>query len=577
MTIEWPLQMRNAGSRFTRDCAHREVNDRDPRLTENMKADKTEFQLSLEEEGVYFEFLIRTELAKMHKVADLALIDDYPERTETTLRAIARGDTIILGCALPAAGGRSGAPDVLIKGADSPNAEGKNVYFPADIKNHNPLDETKTPTSLLTSTFANLKCSEAVESTTTAGKALKDDSLILAHYWRLLQSLGFAPDGEPFGAIIGPRKDLVWRSLVGTLDVYDTEFASRLSALVALETGAEPQTRPIWKGEWCDACHWRGVCHERLTNEQDVSLIKGIGYNRAIALAEVGVTTWNQLARSKAEDFSIKGWPKPQKEIDHAKARDSGSNLPFILRAAINASIPRADVEIDFDMESVSEIASTNRPAIVYLWGALLTIRKPEVAALFPDEDEGFRPFDLFNDISENGEANALAEFWTWAQTWLTRGQEHNFSVKFYCYHGSAEMTAMNETSKRWPLDNRLPNEYQIADIKKQIKEQGASANWVDLEDYVERLIWPTENQGLKTVAKLAGATWDDADANGSTSVAWFNNWYKSKDPAQRAEIANRLLAYNRNDVEATAHVREWLNNGLESLPPLFPSITTLD
>jgi len=510
-------------------------------------------------------------------VADLALLEDYTERTEATLRAIARGDAIILGCVLPATEGRSGAPDVLIKGADSPNAKGKNVYFPADIKNHNPLNKTKTPTSLLTSSFATFRFSDIVESTTTEGNALKDDSLILAHYWRLLESLSFTPDGEPFGAIIGPRKDLVWRSLVSTLDVYDAEFASRLSALVALETGAEPQTRPIWKSAWCDDCHWRGVCHERLTDEQDVSLIKGIGYNRAIALAEVGVTTWDQLANKKAEDFSIKGWPKPQKEIDHAKARVSGSNLPFTPRAAINASIPRADVEIDFDMESVSEIASTGRPAIVYLWGALLKIRKPMVAALFPDEHEGFRPFHLFNDMAENGEANALAGFWTWAQSWIARGQEHNFSVKLYCYHGSAEMTAMNETAKRWPLDNRLPNEDQIGDIKEQIKGHEQSSNWVDLEDYVERLIWPTENQGLKTVAKLAGATWDEADANGATSVAWFNNWYKSKDPVQRAEIANRLLAYNRNDVEATAHVREWLNNGLESLPPLFQSVTTLD
>lgn len=112
---DWPKGISVASSRFALDCAHRVVNDRDPSLPTELKADRSEDQTLREEEGILFEYNIRTELIALHKIFDLGLINDYKERTDATIRAMKRGDAIIVGAALPSSEGRSGAPDILVK------------------------------------------------------------------------------------------------------------------------------------------------------------------------------------------------------------------------------------------------------------------------------------------------------------------------------------------------------------------------------------------------------------------------------------------------------------------------------
>ena len=85
---DWPKDVSNAGSRFALDCAHRVINDRDSSLPFETRTKRSEDQLLREEEGVIFEYNVRTELVALHKVVDLGLIDDFQERTEATLRAI---------------------------------------------------------------------------------------------------------------------------------------------------------------------------------------------------------------------------------------------------------------------------------------------------------------------------------------------------------------------------------------------------------------------------------------------------------------------------------------------------------
>jgi predicted RecB family nuclease len=145
----------------------------------------------------------------------------------------------------------------------------------------------------------------------------------------------------------------------------------------------------------------------------------------------------------------------------------------------------------------------------------------------------------------------------------------HGFSLKFYCYHGTAENTAMKKVSKRSDGKEGVPSIEEIDGFKE-------SEFWIDVEDYVKRLIWSTENQKLKTVGKIAGAKWEEG-ANGALSTAWFDTWTRSTDPAERESLKNQLLEYNKNDVEATLILRDWINDGLSASPPKIVSITTLD
>jgi predicted RecB family nuclease len=565
---EWPKDVSNAGSRFALDCAHRVINDRDSSLPFETRTKRSEDQLLREEEGVLFEFNIRTELVALHKVVDLGLIEDFQERTEATLRAIKRGDAIIVGAALPASEGRSGAPDILVKGPS--RADGVNNYFPVDVKNHNPLDGTKKPTKQIVSSLKAFAKDQASEIEIGPGTPDSDDSLILSHYWRLLDSLGFAPEGEPFGGIIGPEKHLVWRSLDAPLRDYDQQFAVRLAALMALIEQKPPHTRPIWNPSWCDQCHWREHCKEKLLAEQHVSLIKGVSYTKAVALQSAKpkpLQTWTELANATAEDLVIKGWPRPQVEIDHARARLSGSTFPFTPRKDEDFSVPRADVEIDFDMESITKSDANGRPDCVYLWGTLTKIRNEKVREILNSPREGFYGFSIFEN--NESEAEALASFWTWAQEWISKSVQHNFSLKFYCYHGTAENTAMKSVLKRANGKVGVPSLDEIEEFKQ-------SDYWLDIEDYVKKLIWPTENQSLKTIGKIVGAKWEEG-ANGALSTVWFDTWTRSTDPTERESLKNQLLEYNKNDVEATLIIREWINEGLSSSPPRIVSITSFD
>jgi predicted RecB family nuclease len=565
---DWPKELSDAGSRFTLDCAHRVVNDRDASLPTELKADRSEDQTLREEEGVLFEYNIRTELIALHKVVDLALISDYKERTEATIRAIKRGDAIIVGAALPSSEGRSGAPDILVKGPSK--SDGANTYFPVDIKNHKPLVGEKKPTNQIVSSLGEFRKDQSSEIEIGPGKPKSDDSLILSHYWRLLESLGYKPDGEPFGAIIGSDKQLVWRSLVAPLLDYDREFQFRLSALLGLIGQEPPHTKPIWNPSWCDQCHWREHCKAKLLTEQHVSLIKGVTHARAVELESVKpkpIRTWAELANASAFDLKISGWPKPQIEIDHARARLSGGSFPFAPRNPKEIAIPRADVEIDFDMESIGKSEANGRVDCVYLWGTLTTIRNEKVRQLLGNSSEGFRGFSIFED--NKTESDALVSFWSWAQDWIAKSKRHDFSLKFYCYSETAEHTAMKNVSKRSNGKVGVPSLDEIEVFKH-------SEYWLDIRDYVKKFIWSTENQQLKTVGKIAGAKWKEG-ANGALSIVWFDTWNRSTDSAERDLLKNQLLEYNTNDVEATLIIRNWINDGLESVPPLIASIESLD
>jgi predicted RecB family nuclease len=565
---DWPKDLSDAGSRFTLDCAHRVVNDRDPSLPTELKVDRSEDQTLREEEGILFEYNVRTELIALHKVIDLALVNDFKERTEATIRAIKRGDAIIVGAALPSSEGRSGAPDILVKGPA--RSDGANTYFPVDIKNHKPLENSKKQTRQLVSSLEDFTKGQAIEVEIGPGVPKSDDSLILSHYWRLLESLGYNPDGEPFGAIIGSDKQLVWRSLVAPLLYYDKEFQFRLSALLALIGQKPPHTRPIWNPSWCKQCHWREHCREKLLAEKHVSLIKGVTHARAVNLESVKpkpIRTWAELANASAPDLKMSGWPKPQIEIDHARARLSGSSFPFTPRSNDDLSVPRADVEIDFDMESIGKSEANGRPDCVYLWGTLTTIRNEKVRQLLGNPTEGFRGFSIFED--NKTESDALVSFWTWAQDWIAKSKEHDFSLRFYCYHGTAENTAMKNVSKRSDGKTGVPSLVEIEEFKQ-------SEYWLDIENYVEEFIWSTENQQLKTVGKIAGAKWEEG-ANGALSIVWFDSWNRSTDSAERESLKNQLLEYNTDDVEATLIIRNWINDGLESVPPKIISIESLD
>jgi len=92
--------------------------------------------------------------------------------------------------------------------------------------------------------------------------------------------------------------------------------------------------------------------------------------------------------------------------------------------------------------------------------------------------------------------------------------------------------------------------------------------NTIDLHaKLVDTAVLPLYFYSLKDVAGYLGYKWDDSEAGGAESVAWYNDWVEKGDKS----ILKRILKYNEDDVRATLLIKEWLElqkptKGRESL-----------
>ncbi|MEY4016036.1 MAG: hypothetical protein RIS46_1032, partial [Actinomycetota bacterium] len=125
-------------ARFVIGCAHREVNNRNPAIDTSKRREPSEQLQHLFEQGQIFENHVFAELERLHKVSSLRKQDDDVEGA--TMRAMERGDRIIIGPTLPTINHRSGRPDILIRFGEEKMRHGKWAYIPVDVKNSKPLE-----------------------------------------------------------------------------------------------------------------------------------------------------------------------------------------------------------------------------------------------------------------------------------------------------------------------------------------------------------------------------------------------------------------------------------------------------
>ncbi|WP_199440644.1 TM0106 family RecB-like putative nuclease [Umezawaea beigongshangensis] len=457
------------------------------------------------------------------------------DRERVTLAAMQAGTQFIWGAVLPRdeSGGRRGGIDLLVKDSTG--------YVPVLVVRHKITDPGQgARTSSLAYPLPGASRADPLRRVRPQPR----DQLRLAHAQRQLQAAGYAVRGRASGGVIGMDADVVlWHDLEAptwpggrtALSEYDARFSDRLSVAHAAAGGAEPLARPSRIVE-CKSCPWWPNCEQDLRRGRDVSLV--VRGEDAVVLRRVGVPTVDALAAlDPAKELTpLVGMPFSDAVVlARAWLRDLA-----VVRRVPRVDVPRADVEVDVDMESFADLGA-------YLWGSLLS-------GADVGEEHGYRAFATWEPLPTNDEGRSFGEFWTWLTGVRLRARARGLTFRAYCYNELAENRWLLASAERFAGQPGVPT---IA----QVKEFITSDAWVDLFGIVREQFICAHGKGLKTIAPVAGFTWRDPEAGGENSMRWYRDAVGMDDGEPNDPQRLRLLEYNEDDVRATHALREWMTS----------------
>ena len=574
-------------------------------------APTTEFQRLLIARGLDHEDAVGERLLAAHPGAiDAGAVGDRIDRELATVAAMEAGAPLILRTRIPldGEGRRTGEADLLVRVGDVP-VDGRWRYAPVEVKlrrildvddlgDADEVDPDVLPTDAAvgdgwpvlpagTQRLADLHV-PAPEACVPVGAGtgrggIADDLVQLAHYHRMLEALGRdatrAGDGAALAGVIGGEGVIAWFRLdaarlsvdaevdpdgrESALDRYDREFAHRIAVMDAAQLHRRDPSVPLLelpvRHAECDTCPWRDHCAELRAASGDVSVLPRATRTGAWpALRAAGLATLPELA-AHDPTVPVAGLRDAAVAALVAEARARvAPGFAFRRRPDGAIAVPRADVEVDVDMENPGGTDGCD----AYLWGALVTDRTG--TGVVPT---GYHPSVVWDDDSVRAGAAAFDAFWPWLTDLRRACTDAGASVRFYCWHQQAEVGCLRDGAAALVAAGG-------PDHRDAVERLVMSDAWVDLKVVWQRQVVTGHGSGLKVVAPGLGFAWRDDDPGGAQSVVW---WSHAVDPArseaERQEWRGRILTYNHDDVRATLHVRDWLERegpGLQ--PPPVPA-----
>ena len=547
------------------------------------------------------------------ELGDAMVLIDNDDRTTAqfdTLDALTRGVPVIAKSWLPAdeEGRRIGRPDLLVKN--------KGGYVPIEIKLH--LLSTDGNGALdhspLTTPFPS-------HATPRRGKKFRKgalwftDALQLAHYWRMLDAMGFidADDGV-LGGVIDGAQELWWIDLDAThgrtqkrpLEAYDGKFAESIGvvdATIARNIDPSlPRAREPWWHKECEGCPYSEICYEELDAVDDVSLVRWLSPEALIRLKAQNVTTRATLAALDLDvvdlGASLNDTTMPLPELlDQARLHQPDETLDEVVgrRMGVRRRVAAAKMDLVRDLVNrdatslllagtVRDLGRSVRRARAGVAGGVarqvaaedLDAARADVEVDIDMESyegatylwgahvtcnvasetisEGYRAFATFEPLSEQREAELFGEFWIWLTDLRDKVRSQGLTFRSYCFWHPAEEGQMRRAVRIGA--EGLPREREL-DLFFESDE------WVDLHFLCKEQLVTEGPLGLKTMATFAGFSWRDEDPSGEASIVWYEEAQRENTPESR----QRLLEYNEDDVLATRALRVWLDGPARALP----------
>lgn len=382
------------------------------------------------------------------------------------------------------------------------------------------------------------------------------DALALAHLRRMLADLdrgsplasgGVIGRGTGQGGAVATDNDgavILWHDLTAIADDYERRFADRFAVASAALAGGPALAEPTRIGE-CRRCAWWPVCSAELERRHDVSLISS-GSDTDVLLG-VGIRTVDELARTSVADLDEIGLTSLTGTSARTRARAWLADAPLVRKQG-RVTVPRADLELDVDMESYLDDGA-------YLWGTFLTGPGVQILGL----DPGYRGFVTWEHLPGESEGRAFADFWGYLSRLRSLAAERGMTFAAYCYSKFAEERWLRSTPVRYPQVEGMP-------ALKTIEEFCAGPQWVDMYQEIKDQFVVPGSMKLKALAPLAGFHWRDAEPGGENSMAWYRAAAGYDGPPDPA-LAERVLQYNEDDVRATLALREWMTHKSATAP----------
>lgn len=433
-----------------------------------------------------------------------------------TRAALDRGADLILGGRIISPDGTLiGAPDILVRLATG--------YVAVEVKAH-----LVVGTSGLPARFTPLDALGTISfdpgvhdhATVLFRGNRRRDLYQAAHYWRILDLMGYATD-HPIGGVIGTEDPYgcAWvdldaephRILDGTIN--RTELA-----LDAVHHGAEhpeaPLVAPWWRTE-CRSCPWMTLCHDALVEADDPTLLDQVSDVTRTLLTRHDIGSISAIAALVPGDERVES----SSIVHQARARTYGG---LLRRPGVRApmAVPSPARQVDFDIETYL--------GRIYLAGFLIT-------------EDGESVFDPVVDW--DGTEASEREFITRLFDRLASYADRDTNV----FHWTGyESKCLGEAGRRLGLT--------VAGFD--TVEDWFGTHAIDLYRWTKDRFVSPSGYSLKVIAPLCGFSWRDEDPGGQQSELWFEDLVGG-DTAMK----QRLLEYNEDDVAAQLAIRRWVTS----------------
>lgn len=316
----------------------------------------------------------------------------------------------------------------------------------------------------------------------------------------------------------------------------DRVLASLASILDAKLRNDEPFSPVGWSK--CQACGFRNRCWAPAVARQDVAILPDVDIGLAQALHDQGISTISEL-REKFNGESLAQFQRPwgarsakvgkkaSRILLHAEAWEKAE--PLVLGAL---AIPQSESYVMFDLEGLPPFADDLDK--IYLWGFQVfgpQVGDPQAVATRPGE-EGDRE--------------------TWTEFLENAGRIiHKYGDIPWVHWSPYERTYVRKYVDRYgdPVGVATRLEENLLDLLPLAREA---------------LALPIPSYSLKAVEEYIGFRRTQDEYGGDWAIARYIEAVEAEDEESRAQLLEEIRTYNREDLEATWAVLQWL---LEAAP----------